>query len=408
MDTAHKPRARKRAGSVFLTLVAFLFLIADSTERLQKITSLFPAKYSGYLPLLYGTLFVVALLLLNSAHKDELDATKQPDLASILETQLRLSNEVAKVDELKQQLQTVSANRPRSLTTEQMRRIAEHLRAWPAHADRANLRHMLVGASPHAHDGKAFAGQLKMAFENGGVWSGDVFDFTLGDPGDGRPEFQDENRRMLAAHEANLTVWGSDMAEHEGEPLDVVILGALRSAGVDVTHAPGPTSIGGEIAVIVGSGVLTEAVREVQRLREEVNALRPRALTPLQQDIIYRSVRRQLSYENARDRSVRVFTMADDRELRTYAGHIDGLLRRMGFEVYSSDWPDILPVKQRLADGLTLYGDDELAPSTRDVLQEAFASAGVPVRIQDREPIERAVSVGQRPSIHIMVGYKET
>lgn len=408
MDTAQKPRTRKRAGSVILTVVAFLFLIADSTERLQKITSLFPAKYSGYLPLLYGTLFVVALLLLNSAHKDELDATKQPDLASILETQLRLSNEIAKVDELKQQLQTVSANRPRSLNPEQMRKIAERLRAWPAYADRANMRHILVGASPHAHDGNAFAGQLKMAFENGGVWSGDLFDFTFGDPGDTRPEFQDENRRMLAAHEANVTVWGSDTTEHEGDPLDVVILGALRSAGVDVTHAPGPTSIGGEVAVIVGAGIMTEAVLEVQRLREEVNALRPRSLTPLQQDIIYRSVRKRLPYENARARSVRIFTMADDRELRTYAGHIDGLVRRMGFEVSSSEWPDILPVEQRLADGLTLYGDDELVPSTRDVLEEAFASAGVPIQIQDREPTETAVSVGQRPSLHIMIGYKAT
>lgn len=72
-----KPR-RKKIGSVILSAVAFAFLVDDSVARLQRVATLIPVKYSAYLPVVYGTLFLIALLLLRSAHNDEAEATAKP------------------------------------------------------------------------------------------------------------------------------------------------------------------------------------------------------------------------------------------------------------------------------------------------------------------------------------------
>ena len=48
-------------------------MVADGTDRLQQVIDLVPARYSPYLPMIYGTCGLLALLLLNSAHKDELE-----------------------------------------------------------------------------------------------------------------------------------------------------------------------------------------------------------------------------------------------------------------------------------------------------------------------------------------------
>jgi hypothetical protein len=92
-----------------------------------------------------------------------------------------------------------------------------------------------------------------MVFESGGIWSDEVWDFTWGSEVDDREQFRELNNQMLEAHHANITVWGSDTDDHEGEPLDRVIVDALKEAGVEVKHQAGPRSVGGMVAVIVGS-----------------------------------------------------------------------------------------------------------------------------------------------------------
>lgn len=145
---------------------------------------------------------------------------------------------------------------PRSLNATQRRVIAERLRAWPAYRDTAHERRFTICASPIAFDARHYAAQLRMVFEAGGIWSDEVWDFTWGSEVDEREQFREETAQMLEAHHANVTVWGSDSDEHEGEPLDQVIVKALTVAGVEVTHRPGPRSVGGMVAVIVGAAGL--------------------------------------------------------------------------------------------------------------------------------------------------------
>lgn len=142
---------------------------------------------------------------------------------------------------------------PRSLTAEQRKSIAQRLRDWPAYRDRMHFRCITVSASPISLDARSYAAQLRMAFEAGSVFSDDVWDFTWGSELDDRDEFREVNAAMLAAHHGNVTVWGTDVDEHEGEPLDQLIMAALSTAGVDVTYHQGPRSISGMVAVIVGS-----------------------------------------------------------------------------------------------------------------------------------------------------------
>ena len=74
----HQP---KRIGAVIVWTVAFGFVVADQTDRLQKIVAFIPPRYATYLPLVYGTLGVLALLLLNSAHEDDLKNVSRPKIA---------------------------------------------------------------------------------------------------------------------------------------------------------------------------------------------------------------------------------------------------------------------------------------------------------------------------------------
>jgi hypothetical protein len=142
---------------------------------------------------------------------------------------------------------------PRSLTAAQRRTIAQRLKAWSGHRDLPQNRRITIAASPIAFDARQYAAQLRMAFEAGEIWSEDVWDFTWGSEIDDREQFRETNAQMLNAHHANVTVWGSDATQHEDEPLDQVLIGALTQAGVDVIHQPGATSIGGMVAIIVGA-----------------------------------------------------------------------------------------------------------------------------------------------------------
>jgi hypothetical protein len=81
---------RKRVGAVILWVLAFAFLAIDQTDRLQRVVGLVPDRYSRYLPLVYAALGVLALLLLHSAHQDEIEEARAPDVTSLHEANAAL------------------------------------------------------------------------------------------------------------------------------------------------------------------------------------------------------------------------------------------------------------------------------------------------------------------------------
>jgi len=260
---------------VILTIAAFLGIPAavyDTIGRFHAIESQLPSWAIPYLPVVYLSAFVVGLAVLGTAPDED------PDVSALHESNTRLGNTVARQDDeirdLKRQVEVVlTVERPRAITSNQSREIATRLRAWSGYSDLPHMRQVLVMASPKGHDAKTYAGQIRMAFEHGHLWSDEVLDFTEGDDAYSGGEYEEVNRGFLKAHDANVTIWGSDATEHSGEPLDQALLDAFRVAGVDAVHHPGPTSLGGRVAVIVGRGVVTQSARqqeEILRLREEL------------------------------------------------------------------------------------------------------------------------------------------
>ena len=402
--------ARVLAAIVLLAELIVLVGLAYLTAfgNVDILAKYIPARFLTPQALLIYML--AGLILLKYGSSDT------PELTTVLDTQLRMSNEIAKVDELRvqnarleQELAVLARERPRSLTNEAIRRISEYLRRWPAFADAPHLRCVTVCASPHAHDAKNYASQIRMALESGQIYSDEVWDFTWGDASDEREAFKEENRRMLLAHEANVTVWGSDLTAHDGEPLDRVLIQALKAGGIDVSHQPGPTSFNGMVAIVVGSGMVTEADREAERLREDIETLRPRRVSVEQQDIVYRRIRTIVPFDQLQRRSVWVIASSEEQEVRAYAHNFMGLFQRIGFQAKGSEWSQQIPIARRLACGLTLYDDDTETPSTRTLLHDALTAAGIVVEIVDAtrptaDP--ETLTFTPAPTAHLVIGYR--
>lgn len=157
--------------------------------------------------------------------------------------------------EHRRRIAELEKTRPRQLTPEQSRRISARLCRWPAYREEMHKRPwVLILASPAALDAKDFARQIRLALEQGGLFVDDVEDFTWGSPVENRLQFKEENRKFLALHDANVTVFGSDLQPHDGEPLHELLVEALQAGNVDVTAHVAPNQIGGQIAVVVGRG----------------------------------------------------------------------------------------------------------------------------------------------------------
>jgi hypothetical protein len=145
----------------------------------------------------------------------------------------------------------------RELSGEQMRQIQAHLSAWPAYKpNEAHKRNLInVWASPLAPDGRQYARQIAMALnaDGHGVWSdSDVLDFTH----ESEPKFR-------AMHDANITVFGEDIASHAGAPLHQVLVEAFRAAQVDVTPCIDVNQLGGVIGIVIGKGTNPRQVGQV-------------------------------------------------------------------------------------------------------------------------------------------------
>lgn len=90
-----RPQRRKRIGSAILWFLTYAGIAADSTDRLQDVATWVPPAFGPYLPVVYGVVGVMALLLLRSAHQDDLDDLEAPDISSVRDAQLRHANEIA-------------------------------------------------------------------------------------------------------------------------------------------------------------------------------------------------------------------------------------------------------------------------------------------------------------------------
>lgn len=80
-------RRRKRAGTLALWVGGFVVGAIDHTEKFQNVFNLIPDEWQPFLPVVWGGFFITSLLLLNSAHKDDLEELeekyRQPRLLSI-------------------------------------------------------------------------------------------------------------------------------------------------------------------------------------------------------------------------------------------------------------------------------------------------------------------------------------
>lgn len=282
-------------------------------------------------------------------------ATRLPDnsiseLASLHEANTRLQNTAAhqqdEVARLIKQVNTLTDERPRILTAEQSRQIAMRMKSWPGGGDdvslRMQLRRVLVLASPKGHDASTYASQIRLAFERGNIWSEGVLDFTYGDDISGAlGEYEEVNREFLLAHDANVTIWGSDTTEHAGEPLDRALLDAFSAAGVDVTHHPGPKSIGGEVAVIIGRGAVTKSERQEQKiaqLESKLSRFKPRHLSDFDKDTL-RSRLEPLNTEwvATGHEGIQIFVHATGGyDCADYAREFEDFFRSIGFRVHQS------------------------------------------------------------------------
>jgi hypothetical protein len=126
-----KMPGKKGIASVILALIGFVFLMDDLSGRLQKFEMIVPVGARPFLPLLYGGLFLAVLLLIRSEHKDEIEALKQPDVASLHQANTRSENEIAA---LRDKLAAMQRDAPRHLTDAAKQTIVDRLRpsaeAW--------------------------------------------------------------------------------------------------------------------------------------------------------------------------------------------------------------------------------------------------------------------------------------
>lgn len=199
------------------------------------------------------TLLVLLLMVLEAAYRvyaTNEGGTVTSDLA--FEALRKRDDELtAENKDLRQQVDgLIKASQPRRLTDEQMKTITEHARSWPAFKDEPHKRRLInVMASPKGYDSGSYAGQILMALESGGIYASDdaVHAFTF-----------DFDEKFAVMHDANVTIFGSDRDEHEGQPLHDLLFEAFKAADIDVTQTVDVNQIGGLVAVVVGRGKTAE------------------------------------------------------------------------------------------------------------------------------------------------------
>ncbi|HSY50278.1 MAG TPA: hypothetical protein VLC46_15810 [Thermoanaerobaculia bacterium] len=340
---------------------------------------------------------------------NQLKLAPVPDVSAMQEALMHSRNDTDRqreeINRLTEQVEILTDERPRIITSDQSRQIAECLKAWPAYRDQPYNRRAIVLASPQGYDAKNYAGQIRLALERGLIWAEEVIDFTHGDETYLAGEHAEVNQHLLNAHDANITIWGSDTTEHSGEPLDQALLDAFRLAGVDAIHRPGPTSFGGMVAVIVGSGVVTQSARqqeEILRLKEELaKQLRdatPRDISPEQRALIAKHLKDNMPTIRGKmmgPRRVNVVPLPNPPDAPQFAAAIVSVLSasfdsRMG----SPDGP-ALPYTYSLEDmsGIVLLAGESFPdPEFKEhhkrreqLIVDAFAAGGIEITRRECE-----------------------
>jgi len=143
---------------------------------------------------------------------------------------------------------------PRRITDEQHRIIATVCDAWPAYRQVPHERRVNVLATSKADDAMSYARQLRRAINDGAIYSDEVLDYDFGTVLEPTEQWRRDNEKFLSFHENNVTIFGSDHEQHDGNPMHEVLVEALQRAGVPVTAYVDVNQIGGMIAVIVGRG----------------------------------------------------------------------------------------------------------------------------------------------------------
>lgn len=213
--------------------------------------SLLTGKTPTFVPYLWALVSMLpaaVFLAWREEHTDRLateNRITQPDLTQVLTNQLRLSNDVAKLKP------------PREIGNEEFQRIASRADAWLAYPDTHQYRRrLLILYTPTAHDAIGYANQIRAAFDAGRIYSDEVQAFVWGLGARLDEETNEHNKIFGLIHRLNVTVYGTDTQSHGGQPLQDVAVDALRLGGVDVTIGRHPSQVGGQIAIIVGSGEL--------------------------------------------------------------------------------------------------------------------------------------------------------
>lgn len=149
-------KSKKGIASLILTVIGFVLLVDDFSGRLQKVEMLAPPSWRPYLPLLYGMLFLGAMLLIRSEHHDELEKLKQPDMTGVLDAQLRLRNENDRLQE------EVARLRPRVLSDSQKEALRQHLKPITDEMRSQNLAlQIMLSADAEGWDSADYARQFE-------------------------------------------------------------------------------------------------------------------------------------------------------------------------------------------------------------------------------------------------------
>ncbi len=330
---------------------------------------------------------------------NQLKLAPAPDVSAMQEALMHSRNDTDRqreeIGRLTKQVEILTVERPRIITPNQIRQIAESLRAWPAYRDMPYNRRAIVFASPQGFDAKNYAGQIRLALERGLIWTEEVIDFTHGDETYLAGEHAELNQHLLNAHDANVTIWGSDTIEHSGDPLDQALLDAFRVAGVDAVHHPGPTSFGGMVAVIVGRGTATRSSRqeeEIARLNEELNRLKPRSITDRQREIIVAHLAPVIADYVSAGRHLQVTVNAmPSSDCAAYARDFEELLSSSGLSVHRYPKPPItyigsLDNADDLRIGVTvLFNPERFRVPYPQALIAGLEEAGITVNVLERD-----------------------
>lgn len=213
--------SKKGGASVVLALIGFVLLIDDFSGRLQKVEMFAPPSLRPYLPLLYGMLFLGAMLLIRSEHQDALAALQQPDMAAILEAQLRLRNEN---DKLKNEVTRLS---PRVLSESQKRCLRQHLKPiTDAMQSRGTNLQILISAEGEGWDSADYAREYEDFLGSLG--------FKISRYGLSGKHIGDDYRRGLWFR------WSTEREKGYALPFGQKFVDALRACEIDISASDDP------------------------------------------------------------------------------------------------------------------------------------------------------------------------